>query len=205
MASIGLRKPFYAVYNYDEATDAVSYTGGGIMAKAITFSASIEGAEENILYADDGAAETDRSFGSGTISLTTDDLTQDISKAILGLAESKITIGSDEITELVYDENMNSPYLGFGVIIPKKKNGAPCFRAVILPKVSFSVPAEDAQTKQGSIEWKTPTIEGTIMRSDAEGHPWKREVTVPTEALAIAYIKQVLNIASTPVTPEEGA
>ena len=51
-----------------------------------------------------------------------------------------------------------------------------------------------AKTKGKSIEWQTPKIEGTILRSDAEGHPWKREVTVPDEATAIAYIKQCLGI-----------
>ena len=200
MAGIGLRKPFYAIYNYDETAGSVAYSAGGLLAKAVEFSASIESAEANNLYADDGIAETDRSFGGGTISVTTDDLLPAPSAAILGITPKEIKIGSETATvqELVYDENMVAPYLGFGIIIPKVKNGVASFRAVVFPKIMFNVPADAATTQGESIEWQTPVIEGTILRSDADGHPWKREVTVADEEKAIAYIKQCLNISDAP-------
>lgn len=200
MAGIGLRKPYYAIYNYDEATETVAYTGGGLLAKAVEFSASIESGDKNDLYADDGIAESDRSFGSGTISITTDDLMPEPSAAILGVTPKEITIGDsgEKVQELVYDEDVEAPYLGFGVIIPKKKDGGPCFRAVVFPRIMFNVPEDAATTKGESIEWQTPTIEGTILRSEEEKHPWKREVTVSTEALAVAYIKQCLGITDAP-------
>lgn len=200
MAGIGLRKPYYAIYNYAEESGAVTYSGGGLLAKAVEFSASIESGDDNNLYADDGIAESDRSFSNGTISITTDDLTTEASAAILGITPKEITIGeaSGKVKELVYDEDAVTPYLGFGVIIPKKRNGAPSFRAVVFPKIMFNVPEDAATTKGESVEWKTPTIEGTILRSDADKHPWKREVTVPDEATAITYIKQCLNITDAP-------
>ena len=195
MASIGLRKPFYAIYNYNEESGTVTYTGGGLLAKAVEFSASIESGDDNNLYADDVIAESDRSFSNGSISITTDDLTTEASAAILGITAKEITVGSaTKVSELVYDEDAVTPYLGFGVIIPKKRNGVLSFRAVVFPKIMFNVPEESATTKGETIEWKTPTIDGTILRSDAEKHPWKREVTVADEATAIAYIKQQLNI-----------
>lgn len=200
MAGIGLRKPYYAIYNYDEATEAVTYTKGGLLAKAIEFSARIESGENNELWGDDGIVESDRSFGSGTISITTDDLMPEPSAAILGITPNEITIGeaAEKVQELVYDEDAEAPYLGFGIIIPKKKNNVPCFRAVVFPKIMFNVPAEAAATKKGTIEWKTATIEGTILRSDGEKHPWKREVLASTEAQAVAYIKQCLGITDAP-------
>lgn len=199
MAGIGLRKPFYAIYNHNESAGTVTYSGGGLLAKAVEFSASIETASDNNLYADDGIAESDRSFGGGTVSITTDDLLPEPSATILGITPKEITIGSSEtkIKELVYDESMVAPYLGFGVIIPKIKDGIASFRAIVLPKIMFNIPEDAATTKSGTIEWQTPTIEGTILRSDAEGHPWKREVTVSDEATAVAYIKQCLNITDT--------
>ena len=51
MAGIGLRKPHYAIYNYAEETGAVTYSGGGLLAKAVEFSASIESGDDNNLYA----------------------------------------------------------------------------------------------------------------------------------------------------------
>lgn len=196
MAGIGLRKPFYAVYKYDEETGTVTYTGGGLLAKAVEFSASIESAEANNLYADDAIAEADHSFGSGTISITTDDLLPEPSAAILGITPREITVGEngEKIKELVYDETVVAPNLGFGVIIPKVKDGVSAFRAVVFPKIVFNVPADAATTQGETIEWQTPTIEGAIYRSDAAGHPWKREITVADEATAVAYIKQCLGI-----------
>ncbi len=204
MATMGLRKPYYAIYHYDEATGAVSYADGGLLAKAVEFSSAIETAEDSNLYADDGIAESDRSFGSGTISITTDDLTTEASAAILGITPREITIGNsaEKVKELVYDEDVETPYLGFGVIIPKKRNGVACYRAVVFPRVMFNVPEDAATTKGESVEWQTPTIEGTVLRSEEEKRPWKREVTVDTEAMAVAYLKKCLQIPDAPAGGE---
>ena len=198
MATIGLSKPYYAIYA--EAGGVVSYSDGAVMGKATEANISIETTEDNNLYADNAVAETDRTFAGGTLTLSTDDLSQEVSKAILGLTEQAIT-GIDGVTdtsvkELVYDDAQVTPYLGVGFIIKKKVNGAYKWRGVVLPKVMFSVP-EDAATTQGeSIEWQTPELTGTIMRDDSATHVWKKEATFTTEAQAEAYIKARLGIAA---------
>lgn len=198
MAGIGLRKPYYALYSYDAAADKVTYSGGGLLGKAVEFSTSLEQTTDNVLYADDGPAETDRSFAGGELTITTDDLRQEASAAILGITPKEITIGEAEsgikVSEMVYGENMVVPNLGFGVVIPKQIDGVPKYRAVILPKVMFAVPDDSATTKGETIEWQTPEITGTIMRSDDSEHAWKREIVADDEATAVAYIKQFLNI-----------
>lgn len=196
MATIGLSKPYYAIYA--EAGGVVSYSDGAVMGKATEANISIETTEDNNLYGDNGLAETDRRFANGTLTLSTTDLSQEVSKAILGLTEQAIT-GIDGVTdtsvkELVYDDGQVTPYLGVGFIIKKKVNGAYKWRGVVLPKVMFSVP-EDAATTQGeSIEWQTPELTGTIMRDDSATHVWKKEATFTTEAQAEAYIKARLGI-----------
>lgn len=198
MATIGLSKPYYAIYA--EAGGVVSYSDGAVMGKATEANISIETTEDNNLYGDNGLAETDRRFANGTLTLSTTDLSQEVSKAILGLTEQAIT-GIDGVTdtsvkELVYDDEQVTPYLGVGFIIKKKVNGAYKWRGVVLPKVMFSVP-EDAATTQGeSIEWQTPELTGTIMRDDSATHVWKKEATFTTEAQAEAYIKARLGIAA---------
>lgn len=198
MATIGLSKPYYAIYA--EAGGVVSYSDGAVMGKATEANISIETTEDNNLYGDNGLAETDRRFANGTLTLSTTDLSQKVSKAILGLTEQAIT-GIDGVTdtsvkELVYDDAQVTPYLGVGFIIKKKVNGAYKWRGVVLPKVMFSVP-EDAATTQGeSIEWQTPELTGTIMRDDSATHVWKKEATFTTEAQAEAYIKARLGIAA---------
>lgn len=193
MATIGVSKPYYG--KYVNTDGVVTYENGGIFAKAIEFSASIESGDDNNLYADNGIAETDRSFGGGSISVTTDEISQTAAAAILGITPNTITVGEDtDVSELVFDDDMDIPDLGFGIIIKKKKSGTEQYRAVFFHKVKFNIP-EDAATTQGeTIEWQTPTIEGTIMRDDSAKHGWKSEVTVNTEAEAEAYIKQKLGI-----------
>jgi len=194
MATIGVSKPYYG--KYVNTDGVITYEDGGIFAKAIEFSATIDSGDDNNLYADNAIAESDRSFGSGSISVTTDEISPTAAAAILGITANTITVGAEEdVSELVYDDDMAVPDLGFGIIIKKKVSGAYKYRAVFFHKIKFNIP-EDAATTQGeSIEWQTPTIEGTIMRDDSAKHGWKSEVTVDTEALAEAYIKQKLGIA----------
>ena len=198
MATIGLSKPYYAIYA--EAGGVVSYSDGAVMGKATEANISIETTKDNNLYGDNGLAETDRRFANGTLTLSTTDLSQEVSKAILGLTEQAIT-GIDGVTdtsvkELVYDDTQVTPYLGVGFIIKKKVNGAYKWRGVVLPKIMFSVP-EDAATTQGeSIEWQTPELTGAIMRDDSATHAWKKEATFTSEAQAEAYIKARLGITA---------
>lgn len=196
MAVIGLSKPYYGIYS--ATGNAVSYANGAVMGKATEANIEIDTTEDNNLYADNAIAETDRSFAGGTLTLSTDDLSQEVTKAILGLTETAITgiegVTDTTVKELVYDDTQNTPYLGVGFIVKKKVGGAYKWRAVVLTKVMFSVPADAATTQGESIEWQVPELSATIMRDDSETHMWKREATFTTEAQAEAYIKARLNI-----------
>lgn len=196
MATIGLSKPYFGVYGVSGTT--VSYTNGAVMGKATEANIDIDTTEDNNLYADNAIAETDRTFAGGTLTLSTDDLSQEVSKAILGLTEQAITgiegVTDTSVMELVYDDTQVTPYLGVGFIIKKKVGGIYKWRGVVLTKVMFSVPADAATTQGESIEWQTPELSATIMRDDSTTHMWKREATFTTETQAEAYIKNRLGI-----------
>lgn len=196
MAVIGLSKPYYGIYS--ATGNAVSYANGAVMGKATEANIEIDTTEDNNLYADNAIAETDRSFAGGILTLSTDDLSQEVAKAILGLTETAITgiegVTDTSVKELVYDDTQTTPYLGVGFIVKKKVGGAYKWRAVVLSKVMFSVPADAATTQGESIEWQVPELSATIMRDDSATHMWKREATFTTEAQAEAYIKARLNI-----------
>lgn len=196
MAIIGLSKPFYAVYSATGTT--VSYANGGVMGKATNVDISIATTEDNNLYADNAIAESDRSFAGGTLTISTDDLSAEVSKAILGLTESAIDIEGvtdPDAKELIYDDTQVIPYLGHGFIVKKKVGGEYKWRAVILTKIMFSVPADAAVTQGETIEWQVPSLTATILRDDSATHAWKKEATFTTEAQAEAYIKNRLSIA----------
>lgn len=200
MATIGVSKPYYAVYS--ATGTSVTYTGGGVMGKATEVGVEIETTEDNNLYADNGIAETDRQFSGGTLTVKPDDLSQEVSKAILGLKEQEVGtidgVTDESVMELIYDDDQVTPYLGVGFIIKKQVKGVTKWRAVVLTRVMFSVPADAATTQGESIEWQVPELSATITRDESEKHAWKKEATFTTEAQAEAYIKNRLGITEGP-------
>lgn len=196
MATIGVSKPYYA--KYSAAGGKVSYSGGGVMGKMTELNIEIEVSEDNNLYGDNAIAESDRTFSSGTVTASTTDLSQEVSRDILGVVEKELEeipgITDTGVKELVYDDSQVTPHLGCGFIIKKMVDQNVLWRAVVLTKVMFSVPSDSATTQGESIEWQVPELSGTIMRDDGETHTWRREATFTTEAQAETYIKHRLNI-----------
>lgn len=195
MATIGLSKPYYAIYSNTGST--VSYTGCDVLAKAVELSVELEGGDANVLYADNGAAESAKQFSGGTLTITTDDLMPTEMAAILGLTLQTVTnsaITTSTPQELVFGEAQEIPYLGFGVVIKKQKNNAVKYQGIVFPKIQFSNPGINAVTQGETIEWQTPELTATIMRDDTAAHNWCRSSLLDTEADAEAYIKQLLGV-----------
>ena len=202
MAGIGLSFPYYGIYNFDSAENTVTYNQGGEIGKAVSADIEISTSEDNNLYGNNAIAETDRQFTGGTITLGTTELSQEVSRAILGAVLQKLEaiegVTDANVYELIYDNRQVTPYLGIGVIQKKKVDNAICWRAIVLCKVMFAVPSESFTTQGESIEWQTPEISGTIMRDDTANQTWKREATFTTEAQAQAYLRQRLGVGVNP-------
>lgn len=201
MAMIGVSYPVFALYNATGTT--VTYSDGGVLGKAIEIDVAINTSEDNNLYADNGIAETDRSFTDGTFTVRTDDLSQEISMAILGAHLEPLGeidgVTDENLNELIFDDRMTYPYLGVGFIVKGQKNNVPYWRTIVLPKVMFSVPSDSVTTQGETIDWQTPELTATILRDDTENHAWKKSVKFSTEAQAAAYLKNRLNIADASV------
>lgn len=167
MAKIGLKYPVYK-----------TATSQGVIGKAIQADISIS-VNDVKLYADDGIAESDKSFQNGTITLGIDDLSDTIQTAFLG---HKVSDG--EITAAGADA---SPFVSIGFYGVKMVKGVRKYRAIWLPKVQFAEPSDTNATKGDNIAFATPVLEGTIMLDD--NGDWKKEKTFATEADAIAYLQ----------------
>ena len=177
MATIGLDKLFYAKITED-ASGNETYGKPAQLAKVMSAELSVELAEAT-LYADDGAAEVIKEFQSGTLSLGIDDIGTTIASDLTGavIDENHVLISSSE--------DGGSPVaIGFRA---KKSNGK--YRYFWLYKIKFGIPATNLTTKGESIEFSTPTIEGTVLRRnkpDANGnHPCKAEVNEDETAASI--------------------
>ena len=181
MATIGLDKLYYAKITESENGEE-TYATPVQLAKAISADLSVELAEAT-LYADDGAAEIVKEFKSGTLSLGIDDIGASVASDLTG---SQIDAKGVVIS---CSEDGGAPVaVGFRA---KKSNGK--YRYFWLYKVKFGIPATNLTTKGESIEFSTPSIEGTVLRRnkvDGLGkHPWKAEVSEDDTGVTASVIK----------------
>ena len=180
MATIGLDKLYYAKIT-EGADGTETYETPVPLAKAMTAELSVELAEAT-LYADDGAAEVVKEFQSGTLTLGVDNIGTAVAETLTGakMDDNKVLISASE--------DGGAPVaIGFRA---KKVNGK--YRYFWLYRVKFGIPATNLTTKGESIEFSTPSIEGTVLRRnkpDAQGkHPWKAEVSEDDAQVAAATI-----------------
>ena len=198
MAIVGCSYLKYAKYAYSQG--AVSYSDGGTAAKLVNVNISLDSSSDNDFYADNALDETDKVFAGGTLTVNTNDLTDAVSKVLLGLQDASLEtisgITDSSVKELFFDDRQVTPAHGIGLIIKHQRSGAAAWTAVILPRVQFSVPSEAAETQGKQISWQTPELSGTIMRDETTYRCWKKQATFSTEAQAILYINNRLSISA---------
>lgn len=197
MAIIGCSYLKYAKYANNQGT--VSYSDGGTAAKLVSVNVALDSASNNDFYADNSIDETDKVFSGGTLTVKTNDLTDAVSKELLGLQDQAIEsitgITDSSVKELLFDDRQVVPYLGIGMIIKHQRAGATVWTGIVLTKVQFAVPNNAAETQGKQISWQTPELVGSIMRDDSTYRAWKKQATFTTEAQAILYVNTRLNIA----------
>lgn len=199
MAKIGLSKPYAAMYSATNNT--VTYTKGTLIGKAVDLSIELEGADDNVLYADNGVAESANTFSGGSFTLTTDDLMPSVMVNILGVETEAISgvdgVKTEGASWYKFNSNQQTPYMGFGAIVKVQNNNVVGWQAIVLPKVQFQNPNDTFTTQGETIEWGTPEISGTIMRDDTEDQNWKQISSIlATEAEAEALLKDYFNITA---------
>ena len=184
MATIGLDKLYYSKITEDANGDE-TYGKPQSLAKAMTAELSVELAEAT-LYADDGAAEVVKEFQSGTLTLGVDNIGLSVAADLTGA-----TIDKNNVLVSASEDGGDPVAVGFRA---KKANGK--YRYFWLYRVKFGIPATNLTTKGESIEFSTPSIEGTVLRRkkvDSLGnHPWKAEVSeddtgVPADVISGWY------------------
>lgn len=184
MATVGLSKPYYALYTASGNT--VTYSGFAALGKAVELSVDLDDATDNVLYADNGVAESVTAFSGGTLTITTDDLLLPAASDILGLTEN--TVSTPSGSEVIFKADDSAPYVGFGVIVKKVQSNVTKYMAVAFPKVQFSNPGVNAVTQGDTIDWQTPELTATIMRDDSADGVWQKWAMFDTEADAYTYL-----------------
>ena len=184
MAKIGLKNFLFGILT-EQADGSATYGTAQKPAKAISCSVSISNNDAK-LYADDGLAEADTTFQSGTVTLGVDDENDVMLATLLGHIISN--------GEMIRNSNDIAPYVGLGRIITKIVNGAYKYKVEFLKKVKFSEPSQENNTKGESVEFGTSTIEGQVAAL-ANGD-WSASQTFDTFAAAKSYLESFFGSAT---------
>ena len=200
MASIGLTEVFIAALAQDSATDGCKYAA---VKEELKYPIDFKNEEETAqaqLYGGDQLVEEVNEFSSGkiTLGLTYDD--DETSAKLLGHSSESKTIGTGEAQKtikVVTAKGMdNAPFMGFAVISPKIKGGVRTWKADFFPKVKFKPYAKERKTKGNSIEFTTPSIEGTYFDNAKGEHHLYTEC--PDIETARAWLDSLFVVATAP-------
>ena len=188
MARIGLDNFLFGLLT--EAVDGTPTYGTATKpGKAINCNVSITNNDAK-LYADNGLAESDTSFQSGTVTLGIDEDDLTTQATLLG---HEISNGN-----LIRNANDAAPYVGMGRIVTKMVNGVYKYKVEFLNKVKFAEPSQEDTTKGESVEFGTVEIEGTVAAL-ANGD-WSIAQTFDTKAEAVTYLNSLFSTAATSYT-----
>ena len=200
MVTTGFSNVHIATYASDGGT--VSYSGVRKLGRSVSMSTDISTSDDNNFYADDRLAETETgsAFTDGSGTCTVDGLTAEEEAFIMGLkAGNPITPdGGTAVETYEYGASMEPPYLGLGAVKKVQKDGKSFWKAIVLCKIRFKVPKDDAETQGEQIDWQTQDLDFSIMRDDSAMNRWKiiPKKEFDTEAAAVAFIKKALGGAA---------
>jgi phi13 family phage major tail protein len=176
MAKIGLRNFLFGILT--EASDGTATYGAATKpGKAISCNVEITNSDAK-LYADDGLAESDTGFASGTVTMGIDKDDLATQAVLLG---HTITDGN-----VVRNSTDTAPYVGLGRIVTMMVDGAYKYKVEFLCKVKFGEPTQEDTTKGEDVEFGTVEIEGTV--SQLTDGVWSRAQIFDTREEAETYL-----------------
>jgi phi13 family phage major tail protein len=179
MAKIGLQNFRYGLLTENDDGKA-TYSAPKKPGKAISCNVEVEN-NDVTLYADDGIAESDKSFNKATVTIGIDEDDQTTMAELLGHTVN------EETNEMVRKTTDVAPYVGLGRVITKIVNGAYKYKVEFLNKVKFAEPSQEENTKGENTEFATVEMEGTA--SQLANGEWSKCATFDTKEEAMTYLE----------------
>lgn len=133
---------------------------------------------EGRLYACDSLAEYIREVIGGTVTFGAKYFPNEAQLAMFGATtkDRDVTVvkgdGTEEtvtITSVVVSANNRAGYVGFAGFAPDVVDGVNKYTAFFIPKVKFSQPNMNLQTKQDNLTFQTPSTTGEFLPDDTTG------------------------------------
>ncbi len=149
---------------------------------------------DNPLYGDDRIVDDDNGLQSLTMTFESTGLSNDDRVMLFG--ETQATVGG--LTAFLESDN-ETPWGGFGYIRKMRENGVRKFEAWITLKIKFQEESQATNTKEGTISWGTPTLNGraaALYIDSSDQMRYRVHQTFDTIAAAKAWLNTVLNVSA---------
>jgi len=194
--NVGMMYPVFATIASHTDGSMPTYNHGVVIQEARNATISMT-YNDNPLYGDDRIVADDNGLQSMTVSFEPTGLSDSNRKLLFG--EDEMTVGG--LTAQMVSDN-ETPYGGFGFVrkMYDESISAKKFEAWIILKIKFQEESMATNTKEGSISWGTPTLNGraaSLYIDSSEKQRFIAHASFETAAAAKSWINTVLNVSAT--------
>ena len=192
--NVGMMYPVFAKITTHTDGSLPTY-GAGVVIHEARNATITKTYNDNPLYGDDRIVDDDNGLQAMTCSFEPTGLSDSDRKLLFD--EDEVSVGG--LTCQAESDN-ETPYGGFGYIRKMRDNGTKKFEAWIILKIKFAEESQATATKEGSISWGTPTLNGRaagIYIDSSDKLRFRIHETFDTAAAAKSWINSVLNVSAT--------
>ncbi len=191
--NVGMMYPVFAPL--DTHTDGSMPTyGTGVVIQEARNATITRTYNDNPLYGDDRIVDDDNGLTSLSISFEPTGLSDSDRKLLLGEED----YGTSGVSGQWVSDN-ETPWGGFGYIRKMRLNGVKSFEAWITLKVKFQEQSMATSTKEGSISWGTPTLNGNaagLYVDSSDKLRFELHKTFSSISAAKAWLNAMLNVST---------
>ena len=190
--NVGMMYPVFAPITTHTDGSMPTYGTGTVIQEARNATLTMT-YNDNPLYGDDRIVADDNGLQSLTLSFELTGLSD--ADRVLLFGEESGSIGG--LTAQLVSDN-ETPYGGFGFVRKMYDDNGKKFEAWIILKIKFQEESQTTATKEGSISWGTPTMNGRAAGLYIDSNDKQRFIahaSFETAAAAKSWINTVLNVS----------
>ena len=191
--NVGMMYPVWAPLTTHTDGAMPTYSAGSVIQEARNATVTREYAN-NPLYGDDRIVDDDNGMTGLTMSFESTGLSDADRKLLLG----EENYGTSGVSGQWVSDN-ETPWGGFGYIRKMRLNGTKSFEAWWTLKIKFQEETMATSTKEGSITWNTPTLNGRaagLYVDSTDKQRFQLHKTFTAIADAKAWLNTMLNVST---------
>lgn len=192
--NVGMMYPVFAPIASHADGSMPNYGNGFVIQEARNATVTRE-YQNNPLYGDDRIVDDDNGMTGLTISFESTGLSDTDRVKLLG-EEAYGSTGQ-------WVSDNETPWGGFGYIRKMRENGTKKFEAWVTLKIKFKEETMTTATKEGSITWNTPTLNGRaagMYVDSSDKLRYQLHQTFTSISAAKNFLNTMLNVSTTPST-----